>query len=203
MAGDPVQNISHILKKKGTAEELSANQCLTKMQYRTRRSLSTQFSDTNTTTQQGSSMILRSRHVLTSISNLNVGNVPKETRKLINAGAEKVNQTLRDVRVTIGTWSQRLKNPTRRRQRLLQGSPYTPTQSTKKTCSPRSKKLLGRTPTKLYSPFGIETPSNKKERQMQKFYGTRGTYTPRSKQKNLATTFDPSNMYSPTRVKSA
>lgn len=54
-----------------------------------------------------------------------------------------------------------------------------------------------------YSPFGIETPSNKKERQMQKFYGTRGTYTPRSKQKNLATTFDPSNMYSPTRVKSA
>ncbi|KAK4024531.1 hypothetical protein OUZ56_009952 [Daphnia magna] len=50
--------------------------------------------------------LLRSRGVLSSISNLNVANVPKETRKLIQAGAEKVNQTFNNVRNTFGTWSQ-------------------------------------------------------------------------------------------------
>lgn len=51
-------------------------------------------------------MLLRGRGVLSSISNLNVANVPKETRKLIQAGADKVNQTLNGVRSTFGTWSQ-------------------------------------------------------------------------------------------------
>ncbi|KZS07366.1 Uncharacterized protein APZ42_028905 [Daphnia magna] len=35
---------------------------------------------------------------------------PKETRKLIQAGAVKVNQTFNNVRNTFGTWSQKLKN---------------------------------------------------------------------------------------------
>ena len=51
-------------------------------------------------------MLLRSRNVLTSLSNLNVGNVPKETKKLFQAGADKVTTTLNGVRSTIGNWSQ-------------------------------------------------------------------------------------------------
>ncbi|KAK4024524.1 hypothetical protein OUZ56_009945 [Daphnia magna] len=34
----------------------------------------------------------------------------EETRKLIQAGAEKVNQTFNNVRNTFGTWSQKLKS---------------------------------------------------------------------------------------------
>ena len=75
-----------------------------------RRQLSRQFKSvsdaTNPSEQQTQKRLLRSRGVLSSISNLNVGNVPKETRKLIQAGADKVNQTLNDVRNTFGTWSQ-------------------------------------------------------------------------------------------------
>lgn len=73
-----------------------------------RRQLSRQFkSVSDATTSEPPKRLLRSRGVLSSISNLNVGNVPKETRKLIQAGADKVNQTLNDVRNTFGTfWSQ-------------------------------------------------------------------------------------------------
>ena len=76
-----------------------------------RRQLSRQFksvSDATTGQEQAQPQkkILRSGGVLSSISNLNVANVPKETRKLIQAGAEKVNQTFNDVRSTFGTWSQ-------------------------------------------------------------------------------------------------
>ena len=72
-----------------------------------RRQLSRQFkSVSDATTSEPPKRLLRSRGVLSSISNLNVGNVPKETRKLIQAGADKVNQTLTDVRNTFGTWSQ-------------------------------------------------------------------------------------------------
>ena len=52
-----------------------------------------------------SSMMLRSRNVLSSI-NLNVSNVPKETRKLLQAGAQKVNQTISSVCVSFGVLSQ-------------------------------------------------------------------------------------------------
>jgi hypothetical protein len=76
-----------------------------------RRQLSRQFksvSDATTSEEepQPQKRLLRSRGVLSSISNLNVANVPKETRKLIQAGADKVNQTFNDVRNTLGTWSQ-------------------------------------------------------------------------------------------------
>ena len=136
-------------------EESGANNPLT------RRKLSRQFnSETNTQ----HPMLLRSRNVLSSI-NLNVANVPKETKKFFQAGTDKMNQKLRDARLTLGTWSQvninilypychtlqkgcflfqRLKNPTRRRERLINNSPYTPGRT------PRTKQLLGRTPTKLY-----------------------------------------------------
>ncbi|KAK4004728.1 uncharacterized protein LOC116920300 [Daphnia magna] len=145
-----------------------------------RRQLSRQFKSVSDTTrsqeQPTRKMLLRGRGVLSSISNLNVANVPKETRKLIQAGADKVNQTLNGVRSTFGTWSQKLKNnPTRRRQRLVNSSPYTPGRGKD---TPKSKQLLGRTPTKLYSPFGIETPSSRRQRNRQNFYGKPGTYTP-------------------------
>jgi hypothetical protein len=46
---------------------------------------------------------------------------------------------------------QKLKNnPARRRQRLVNSSPYTPGRGKD---TPRSKQLLGRTPTKLYRFF--------------------------------------------------
>lgn len=62
-----------------------------------RRQLSRQFQNVDEPTQN--KRMLRSRSVLSSISNLNVSNVPKETRKLLQAGADKINQTLSD-------WSQ-------------------------------------------------------------------------------------------------
>lgn len=76
-----------------------------------RRQLSRQFKSVSDATktkeeQPPEKRLLRSRGVLSSISNLNVSNVPKETRKLLQAGADKVNQTLSDVRSTLGTWSQ-------------------------------------------------------------------------------------------------
>lgn len=60
-----------------------------------RRQLSRQFTSVSDTQQR---MPLRSRNVLSSI-NLNVASMPKETKKLIQAGAEKV-------RSTLDSWSQ-------------------------------------------------------------------------------------------------
>ncbi|XP_046460535.1 uncharacterized protein LOC124207221 [Daphnia pulex] len=179
-----------------------------------RRQLSRQFksvSDATTEQEQPQPQrrLLRSRGVLSSISNLNVANVPKETRKLIQAGAEKVNQTFNDVRNTFGTWSQKLKNnPARRRQRLVNSSPYTPGRGKD---TPRSKQLLGRTPTKLYSPFGIETPSSRRQRNHQNLYGKPGTYTPTratsnkrsgnsSNNADLGPIFNAASVYSPTQA---
>jgi hypothetical protein len=102
MASAPLKSLSQIWNTKQAEESASG---LTQTQNQTRRALTRQFNSTSNTTQRPS-MMLRSRNVLTSISNLNVASVPKETRKLINAGAEKMQSTLRDVRVTIGTWSQ-------------------------------------------------------------------------------------------------
>lgn len=67
-----------------------------------RRQLSRQFN--SAVVDNGPTRTLRSRNVLSSI-NLNV-DVPKETRKLIQAGAEKVSSTLNGVRSTIDTWTQ-------------------------------------------------------------------------------------------------
>lgn len=60
--------------------------------------------------------------------------------------------TLRVSRILF--YVQKFKSSTRRRQRLEeQQSP-----SNMQTPQTRSRQLLGRTPTKLYSPFGIESP---------------------------------------------
>ncbi len=128
---------------------------------------------------------------------------------------------------------QKLKNnPARRRQRLVNSSPYTPGRGKD---TPRSKQLLGRTPTKLYrffivsgnhwrikkliavflhllsSPFGIETPSSRRQRNHQNFYGKPNTYTPTRATNNKRSgnssnnvdsgpIFNAVSVYSPTQV---
>lgn len=90
--------------------------------------------------------------------NLSIGNVTNDSRKALQTGAERISKTLSNVKVTFGSISQRFKIPTRRRQRLEEQ--FTPDINAIKSATPqtRSRDLLGRTPTKLYSPFGIETP---------------------------------------------
>lgn len=51
---------------------------------------------------------------------------------------------------------QKFKSSTRRRQRLEEQQ--SPSACNMQTPQTRSRQLLGRTPTKLYSPFGIESP---------------------------------------------
>ncbi|KAJ9598130.1 hypothetical protein L9F63_026766 [Diploptera punctata] len=114
-------------------------------------------------------------------TNLNLSSVslpPIHPRRVLRSGADKLSQTFNNVRTTFGTLSQKFRSSTRRRYRLKNDSPNSPV-----TPQTRSRYLLGRTPTKLYSPFGIESPyhrnakpstSKDKENDM----GT-GRYTPR------------------------
>ncbi|XP_014473953.1 PREDICTED: uncharacterized protein LOC106744059 [Dinoponera quadriceps] len=88
-------------------------------------------------------------------NNLSLSNVSADSRKAFRSGAEKLSRTISSMRTTFGTISQRFKCSTRRRHRLEeQHSPGSKMQ----TPQTRSRQLLGRTPTKLYSPFGIESP---------------------------------------------
>lgn len=79
-----------------------------------------------------------------------------DTRRYIRNGAERITKTFNSVRVTFGTLSQRFKSATKRRQ-ILEEGPMTPNPQTPYT---QSRQVLGRTPAKLYSPFGIESPYN-------------------------------------------
>ncbi|EZA59497.1 hypothetical protein DMN91_010468 [Ooceraea biroi] len=89
-------------------------------------------------------------------NNISLGNVSADSRRALRNGAEKLSRTISSVRTTFGTISQKFRSSTRRRQRLEeQQSPGACKMQTPQT---RSRQLLGRTPTKLYSPFGIETP---------------------------------------------
>ncbi|XP_032676734.1 uncharacterized protein LOC116846679 [Odontomachus brunneus] len=88
-------------------------------------------------------------------NNISLGNVSADSRRALRSGAEKLSRTISSVRTTFGTISQKFRSSTRRRQRLEeQQSPG----SRMQTPQTRSRQLLGRTPTKLYSPFGIESP---------------------------------------------
>ncbi|KAJ4426950.1 hypothetical protein ANN_26749, partial [Periplaneta americana] len=89
-------------------------------------------------------------------TNLNLSSVslpPIHPRRVLRSGADKLSQTLNNVRTTFGTLSQKFRSSTRRRYRLKNESPNSPV-----TPQTRTRHLLGRTPTKLYSPFGIESP---------------------------------------------
>ncbi|KAK5638524.1 hypothetical protein RI129_012819 [Pyrocoelia pectoralis] len=82
----------------------------------------------------------------------------EDTRRILRTGAEKLCKTFNDLRTNIGTFTQRFRTTTKRRQ-ILEEGPVTPGCST--TPYTFSKRLLGRTPTKLYSPFSIDSPYNK------------------------------------------
>lgn len=84
-----------------------------------------------------------------------------DPRRVFRSSAEKISRTFSSVRTTIGSFSQKFRPSTRRRQ-ILEEGPSTPCV----TPQTHSKQILGRTPTKLYSPFGIESPRcipNKKD----------------------------------------
>ncbi|RZC39550.1 uncharacterized protein BDFB_001501 [Asbolus verrucosus] len=87
---------------------------------------------------------------------LSVLSLNDNTRRVLRNGAERLTKTFNNVRTTIGTITQKFRVSTKRRQ-ILEEGPMTPNCATPHTFS---KQILGRTPTKLYSPFGIETPYN-------------------------------------------
>lgn len=75
------------------------------------------------------------------------------TRRALRSGAEKIARTFQQFRLSVDAISQRLKSPTRRRCRFENvDTPVVTPRS-------RSQRILGRTPTRLYSPFGIDTPN--------------------------------------------
>ncbi|XP_013145882.1 PREDICTED: uncharacterized protein LOC106109033 [Papilio polytes] len=80
------------------------------------------------------------------------------SRRALQSSAEKISKTFKSVRNTFGNLSQHFRVSGRRRHRLAEaGSPC------KGPSTPVTKKkgLLGRSPAKLYSPFGIETPHSR------------------------------------------
>ncbi|XP_066583270.1 uncharacterized protein [Prorops nasuta] len=92
-----------------------------------------------------------------SWSNLSFRSMTVDSRRALRNGAERLSRTISSMKTTFGTITQKFRNSTRRCQRLEEHSPGN---STFKYQTPqtRSRQLLGRTPTKLYSPFGIESP---------------------------------------------
>ncbi|KAG8238722.1 hypothetical protein J437_LFUL015281 [Ladona fulva] len=95
------------------------------------------------------------RSLRSTLLNFTLPAVSVHSRQAVRVGAERISKTLRDVRVTFDSLSQKFRRSTRRRVPLKNElSPRTPN-TTPRT---RSRRLLGRTPTKLYSPFGIDTP---------------------------------------------
>lgn len=91
-------------------------------------------------------------------SNLSLGNVSADSRRALRCGAEKLSKTISSVRTTFGTISQKFRSSTKRRQILDEQQSPINCASRSATPQTRSRCLLGRTPTKLYSPFGIESP---------------------------------------------
>ncbi|VEN61932.1 unnamed protein product [Callosobruchus maculatus] len=113
-----------------------------------RRKLQTTFDEENKDIEDEKTQPSGDRTILSIIS------FSDNTRKVLRNSAERITKTFNTVRTSIGTITQRFKMPTKRRQ-ILQEGPMTPNVATPYTFS---KQILGRTPTKLYSPFGIESP---------------------------------------------
>ncbi|XP_057656412.1 uncharacterized protein LOC130893966 [Diorhabda carinulata] len=86
---------------------------------------------------------------------LGVLSLNDNARKTLRNGAERITKTLNIFRTSLGTFTQRFKISTKRRQ-ILEEGPMTPNC----TNTPYVKQVLGRTPTKMYSPFGIDSPYN-------------------------------------------
>ncbi|CAL8115662.1 unnamed protein product [Orchesella dallaii] len=97
----------------------------------------------------------------------------------------KINKTVQDVKASLGNFSQKFRRSTRRRYRMGPGTPLTEVTPT--------RKILGRTPTKLYSPFGIglESPAFKTPRRLDR------PSTPRLTRRSLVSglVYSPSNNF--------
>ncbi|CAF4885512.1 unnamed protein product [Pieris macdunnoughi] len=80
------------------------------------------------------------------------------SRRALQSGADKISRTFKNMRNTFGDLSQHFRLGGRRRHRLAEA-----TSPCRTPCTPVTKKkqILGRSPTKLYSPFGIETPRSR------------------------------------------
>ncbi|KAJ8972124.1 hypothetical protein NQ314_000350 [Rhamnusium bicolor] len=135
-----------------------------------RRKLQDKFDQTDKGNENESKTQIGDRSVL-SVLSLN-----DSTRRVLRNGAERITKTFNTVRTTFGTISQRsfyyLSSITcnefwkqcrdskyqQKRRQILEEGPMTPSCATPHTFS---KHILGRTPTKLYSPFGIESPYSK------------------------------------------
>ncbi|KAL1501610.1 hypothetical protein ABEB36_006907 [Hypothenemus hampei] len=118
-----------------------------------RKRLQDKFDECDQTNNKGQDENSRSTADRSVLSVLNFN----DTRRYLRNGAERITKTFNTVRISIGTFSQRFKINTKRRQ-ILEEGPMTPNPQTPLT---HSRQILGRTPTKLYSPFGIgDSPYN-------------------------------------------
>ncbi|KAG5878514.1 hypothetical protein JTB14_018898 [Gonioctena quinquepunctata] len=100
----------------------------------------------NVSSSSGSSTRSIDKSVLSTLS------FNDNTRKVLRNSMERISKTYNTFRTAIGTITQRFKVSTKRRQ-ILEEGPMTPNCAT-----PYSRQILGRTPTKMYSPFNIESP---------------------------------------------
>ncbi|CAG9862327.1 unnamed protein product [Phyllotreta striolata] len=98
----------------------------------------------------------RNRSYNSDRSVLSVLSFNDNARKTLRNGAERLTKTFNTFRTSIGTFTQKFKISTKRRQ-ILEEGPMTPNVAGN---TPYSRQLLGRTPTKMYSPFGIDSPYN-------------------------------------------
>ncbi|CAH0402635.1 unnamed protein product [Chilo suppressalis] len=80
------------------------------------------------------------------------------SRRALQSGADKISRTFRSVKNSFGNLSQHFRLGARRRHRLTDAGSPCRTPSTPVT---KKKSILARSPTKLYSPFGIETPHSR------------------------------------------
>lgn len=86
---------------------------------------------------------------------LSILSLNENTRRIFRNSAERLTRTLNTGRTTFGTITQKFRVSTRRRQ-ILEEGPMIPNCAISYTAS---KLVLGKTPTKLYNLFGIETPA--------------------------------------------
>ncbi|CAH0549623.1 unnamed protein product [Brassicogethes aeneus] len=139
----PIKSDSFSFRRNSTANSSNSSNRSSGMQN-CRRNLQKNFEDKS----DDSSKEGNDRSVLSVLS------FNENTRKVLRNGAERITKTFNTVRTTFGSISQKFKISTKRRQ-ILEEGPMTPNCATPQTFS---KQILGRTPEKMYSPFGIDSP---------------------------------------------
>lgn len=134
-----------------------------------RRKLQEKFDESDGCSSSKAYSSMDSNRKVLSVLNLS------ETRKVLRNGAERISKTFNTVKTSLETFTQvclikisenqsknlfisfeqKFKMSTKRRQ-ILEEGPMTPNPGV--TPHTFSRQILGRTPEKLYSPFGIDSP---------------------------------------------